>query len=174
MTVSSALSILLAVIFGWAAAAKLLAWRRWRALLQGYGFEGSVGSLVALGVPAAEAIAAILLLAGGARMGGALALVLISSFSLAVLRARSIQGDKVPCGCFGRADERDYRQLLGRNLLLAVVAGVLLVLHGSGAGDATEVSAPPVVPALLVGVGVTLIAWLVWTVASALRGRGPG
>ena len=151
-------ALLLAVAFAWAALSKAARPRAWKAALDGYGLARPVRRTTLFAVPAAEAAAAALLLLGGdaTRAGAALSVALLSAFSLAVLRARRLRGDRLPCGCFGGSGRRDYRLMLVRNSVLAAVAAAALStrheLDAPGAGEA--------VPAILAGLGIALIAWL--------------
>ncbi len=127
-------------------------------------------------VPVAEAAVAISIVAGLARPGAALTLALLSAFTAAVARARAITGDKVPCGCFGKMTERDYRLVVGRNVLLGIAAAIVLLragthspLEGFAAPEASQV-----VPAVLVVAGIVLTLWVAsqlgaWTSASGTR-----
>jgi hypothetical protein len=119
---------------------------------------------VAVATPVLEIVAAALVLLVSVKTGAALSLVLLGGFSLAVLRARSRQGDRIPCGCFGRAKERDYRLIIGRNLLLVgVTAVVLLGEESQGLLSGGEVPpASDVLPALLAAVGIGLMAVVLW------------
>ena len=164
------LQALLAVTFAWAAAAKTARWSSWRKGLEPYDLPGVLVTPIALAVPLVEAALVVLLVVGPARIALASTLTLVSLFSLAVLRARAHSGDRVPCGCFGRTDERDYRVVLVRNALLGASAGALLV---SGTKDDLISTASPdpteAVPALLVATGVALLIWMFKHATSLLR-----
>ncbi|MFN2488328.1 MAG: MauE/DoxX family redox-associated membrane protein [Actinomycetota bacterium] len=163
-------ALLLVLTFAWASLAKLVRWSRWRTALERYHLGPALTPLVLFGVPLVEAGVVALLLAGEVRLGAALVVSLISAFSLAVLRARSLEGDRLPCGCFGRASARDYRQMLLRNSLLGALAAIVLIV----AGARLSVAAPQrgeLVPAALVVAGLAFAGWLVWQAATALRRR---
>lgn len=152
----------LAVTFAWAALAKALRPGAWADALASYrlGRAASRASLVS--VPAAELAVSGLIVFGAAQAGASLALALLGAFSFAVVRARSLQGDKLPCGCFGRASVRDYRVLLVRNVVLTLMSAVV-VLGGENTDLAMSIRAPSsseVVPAVLVGLGVGLVVWM--------------
>ncbi len=155
--------LLLAAALGWAALAKASRPGAWRAALPVYRIPAALTGPVALLVPLAEAGAAALLVLGGdaTKAGAALSVALLAAFSLAVLRAQRLQGDRLPCGCFGGRDSRDYRLMLVRNAGLGLVAAVVLLVPDVD----LDLSRPDVVPAVLAALGVTLIVWL----SSALR-----
>lgn len=170
---SWALQALLAITFVWAAGAKVAHWSSWRATLPGYGIPGRLLAPVALLVPVLELTVATLTVAGATRVAMAAALALLSAFSYAVLRARVRQGDRLPCGCFGRTEERDYRVMLLRNSFLAALAALVLLFgeradlrSGSGAPDLDDV-----VPGLLVAVGALLVVWMAKHATSLLQRR---
>jgi hypothetical protein len=110
----------LAVTFGVAAITKVTAWRRWRRSLAAYDVPAEGG--IAVAVPAVESVVAILPLLGFARAAGAVAFAVLGAFSLAIVVARIRRGAMLECGCFGGVRSRDYRVLLLRNAVLAVVA----------------------------------------------------
>ncbi|MDQ3940196.1 MAG: hypothetical protein M3238_02470 [Actinomycetota bacterium] len=159
--------------FGWAAVLKVARFGSWRAALVRYRLPATVFSVALVAVPLFEASAVALLLFGSTPVGAALSLALLSTFSWAVVRARAISGDRVPCGCFGRLEERDYRTMLLRNAALGLAAAAVLIRGG----DSNALSgfalprADEAVPALLVVVGVALIAWLGWQAAATARGQ---
>lgn len=151
----------LGLVFAWSGVAKVFRFSRWRAALDGYGLSG-VGPTLALAVPVVELAVPALMLSAHSRAGAALALGLLALFSATILRARAARGDRLPCGCFGGADERDYRLMLARNATLGLLAAVVLArgrdlqpLEGLGAPDAADI-----VPVILVVVGAVMIAWL--------------
>jgi hypothetical protein len=105
------------------------------------------------------------------RAGAALAVALLAAFSLVVLRGRSRQGEKLPCGCFGRSRERDYRTMLLRNALLGLLAAVVLLSEREGSALA-GVSLPDgaeLFPALLVAIGVLVAAWTGYQLMTTAR-----
>ena len=172
MTLAGVIALALCALFAWASAAKVLSWSTWRAALRGYGLAGAGERALAFVVPVAEACVALLVAFGRWSVGGAASLALIAAFSLAVLRARVVGGDDVPCGCFGRAGARDYRVLLGRNLLIGALAASLLLMSGRAA--APRLTGGDLVPAVLTAGGLALAAWLLWATGTGLRGRGRG
>ncbi len=120
-----------------------------------------------------EGAVPILFIFGASRAAGALSLALLSAFSLAVLRARRLEGDRLPCGCFGKTTSRDYRMMIVRNALLATAAAVALspgrdvaLLEGLGAPNGSEAIA-----VVLSAAGIGLIAWMVWNLRASLRGE---
>jgi hypothetical protein len=165
-------ALLLGSLFLWAAAAKALRWQSWMRALTTYSL-GRWQSPVGVTVPAAELIVGILLVAGPAQIGAALALSVLAAFCLAVLRARALGGDRLPCGCFGRDERRDYRTMLLRNSLLGGLAAIVLLSQTELPLDRVRVpGAGEVLPVILVGLGVLLAAWVAWeTILSSRRGK---
>ena len=162
-------AVALAACFAWAAGAKLARPARWRRSLSAYRLSAGT-SAVSVAVPALEAGAATLLLLDR-RWGSALALVLLCSFSLAVLRARGSRGGRLPCACFGADGERDRRSMLARNGGLGVAA-VFVLAAGGGAGalDGIGAAAPAdAVPVLLSGAGLALALWTARATMAAFR-----
>ena len=159
-------ALALSFTFAWSALGKVVRFDDWRKLLAGYRLPGPTEIATRFLVPASESAVVIAILAGNVRIGAAASLLLLAAFSIAILRARALQGDRLPCGCFGATKTRDYRFSLVRNAGLAVLAGALLVSGEDG--SPLEGFAPPsgseTIAALLVLVGGALIAWMVWTV----------
>jgi hypothetical protein len=166
-------AVVLAATFAWAAIAKIVRWSRWTTALAGYGLRPAPGRVAAPLVPLAEGAVAGLVVAGLARAGAALAVGLLAAFSGALLYARERRGDRLPCGCFGGAGDRDYRSLLWRNAGLGVLAAAVLVApHDVVLTEGFSIpSAGELVPAALIVAGVGVGAWTVWQVGSSF-GRG--
>jgi hypothetical protein len=168
-------SALVVATFLWAAAAKVVSFRNWRRALGGYGipFPGRLEDVAAAAVPVVELGAATTILFVSVKGGAALSLSLLALFCAAILRARTTAGDRLPCGCFGRNEERDYRALLARNALLGAACGVALL--GSQKGDLVSgVEAPSgseILPLVLVGAGVVVALWTVRQAMGSMRRR---
>ena len=164
---------LLGATFAWAAVAKLARWGRWRDALRGYELPAGLATTAAPAVPLLEIAVAVLVVLGRTHLAGALSIVLLSGFSGALLYAQARRGDKLPCGCFGRATERDYRLMLARNALLGALAAALLVASGDvSLGGVSAPGADDVLPALLVVVGIALGVWIVRHASSLFDRRG--
>jgi hypothetical protein len=164
---ASAVAAALAVAFAWAASAKVVRPSSWRRSLAGYGLPTPVERGAVVAVPLLEAAVAALVVAGLERAAGVAASVLLFGFSLAVLRARSQRGDRLPCGCFGGARMRDYRAMLARNTVLELFA-VLVALTGTDAFRSRLVSMPgdsDLLPAAL-AISCTILA--AWTLGRGL------
>lgn len=161
----------LAVAFAWAAVAKASRPSAWRNALLGYGLPKRMVVPALVLVPVVEIVTGVLLAAGGlaAEAGAALAVALLAGFSLAVLRARQLGGDRLPCGCFGGSGSRDYRLMLVRNAALGVVAASILLVPAVARYELRPPPASQVLPALLAALGVVSIAWLVTTVSRGAR-----
>jgi hypothetical protein len=123
---AAAAAAILALAFGWSAAAKLAAPRRWRQTSAAYLLPDGLAAAVPTTVPALELAVALAAALGLASVAGGLALLLLAAFSAAIVRVRIGGARDVACGCFGGTRHRDYRALLGRNLLLATAAVVAL------------------------------------------------
>ncbi len=163
----------LAVVFAWAAVAKVIQWKSWRSSLAAYGIPRSIEPFAAALVPSAEVVVAALIVFGLPKVGVAAALAMLGLFSLAVVRARARTGDRLPCGCFGQTDARDYRLMLVRNALLGALAGTILV-GGRDESLVEGMQGPPageVLPAILVAAGVLLVAWMLRHVTQLMRRR---
>jgi len=121
----SAAALLLAGVFAWTAAAKLVAPARTAASFKALGLP--IPGLFARGVPAAEAATTALLLVAP-RAGGVLAIALLAAFSAFVITALRA-GTTAGCGCFGAqataGDDLSWIEPL-RNLLLALLAALTL------------------------------------------------
>ena len=164
-------TLCLAALLAWAAAAKVLRWHAWRAALEGYRLPGRLPMMAAAGTPVAEIGIAAILISPAPRAGAALTVALLAAFSLVVLRGRSLHGEKLPCGCFGGSRERDYRTMLLRNALLGVLAAIVLI-SGRDVKALAGLSlpnGPELVPALLVALGILVAAWTGYQVMSTAR-----
>jgi hypothetical protein len=163
----------LSIAFAWAAVAKLAGARRWRRSLETYTLGRGLERSAAAGVPLIELGVAALPFVGLLATAGAVSLVVLAAFSVAIVVARVRSGPQLECGCFGGARVRDYRLLLARNALLAMVAFAAWS-RGRDAWIGDGVVAPAagdVVPASLVALGVVLATWLlVVTVRTVRRG----
>jgi hypothetical protein len=149
-------AVILAVVFGWAAAAKIIAPARWHRSLDGYALPPILRPAAAVGVPLAEVGVAGLALWGPTRASALLAIPLLAAFSAGLWRARRIHGDLIPCGCFGRSRRRDVRILLGRNAVLALLAVALAAVAPAAPLAHPSVRFPgdsDVVPAVLALLG---------------------
>ena len=165
-------TIALAFAFAWAALVKIARFPAWREALGGYGLPAPAESVASVAVPVAELAVAGTLLFGAARVGAAMTIFLLSAFSLAVLRARALEGDQVPCGCFGDTKARDYRVMITRNVLLGVLAAAVLLLGAEGESAHWAVTGAEILPAALACAGVVACLAVVRSVSASLdRGR---
>lgn len=165
-------SIFLAGAFLWAGASKLVTYPRWRRIVARYDLPLPVASVGTIVVPLLELVVAFVIVLVSPRGGAAVALAALCVFSLAVLRARSLNGDRLPCGCFGGAEERHYATMLWRNLALALLAAV--VVRGPEVPLATGASLPgraDLVPAVMTLVGAAVVAWMLWQLGRSSRRR---
>lgn len=173
MTIARVAGLILAFVFTWAAVAKLVRFRSWRDALGRYGLPPALESVAVVGVPLAEAVTVVMLLITSARAGAALALASAAAGSLAVLRARRTQGDRLPCGCFGGDELRDYRLIVARNGVLAALTATVL-LSDVRAGLLGEIRAPSgteVIAFVMVLVGLVLLSWTASRAATSMRSR---
>ena len=159
-------AVAVAVVFGAAAAAKTLRWGEWRQALTAYGLPSPFEGTAAVFVPAAEVAVTVTILGGATQVGAAMALGLVLVFSAAVVRAARNRGDRLPCGCFGRARSRSVRVILARNL---VIAGLAATAMASGDSPPSFRSGD-VVPALLVGLGAGLVGAVLLRASRLFRG----
>jgi hypothetical protein len=161
----------LALTFASAGFAKVAGFRRWRRAPASLELPATPAAVGAFAVPPLEVVAATLLLLGPPRAGAGLAIGLLAGFSVVLLRARSLRGDRLPCACFGGQGDWDYRLLLARNAVFAALAAVVLLApvrargleaFGSpGAGDA--------LPLGLTAGGLVVAFWMIQQARIALR-----
>lgn len=165
-------SILLAVAFAWAGTAKLLTYRRWRGVLERYELPRPLRAVVAPVVPVAELAIAVVSLFVAPRVGAIASVGALAAFSLAIMRARALQGDRLPCGCFGGSSERNYQTMIVRNAALGTLATIVLIARlETGIGLPPAPTAADAVPVALVVVGCVVGVWTALHVASSLRRR---
>jgi Methylamine utilisation protein MauE len=166
-TIARAAALLIAIVFSWAAGAKLLRWKAWRGGLERYRL-GRTEAFVSVLLPVLELVVVVAFVAGRSRAAAALTLALLAGFCLALLRARSFAGDRLPCNCFGTDNALDYRTMLLRNGLLGIPAAAIL-LNGSDFRLVTDLEPhdpETVVPIVLVALGVLFIVWIVRAVVT--------
>jgi Methylamine utilisation protein MauE len=164
----------LTVTFGASTVAKVAGRRVWRRVLRSYGLPRPLERVSLSGVPAAEGLVALLPLLGMGSSAGLLALALLWVFSIAIVAARA-RGDRgIDCGCFGSSRRRDYRVLLLRNGVLAIVAAVAW-RAGADAWALRSLGMPrgsDLLPAAITVVGLGLAAWVAAQAVRALGRRG--
>lgn len=166
-------SSLVVATFLWAAVAKAVNFRGWRRALGGYRLPRPAEPLAAVGVPVVELACAATILFASIKAGAALSLSLLALFCAAILRARTGAGDRLPCGCFGGAEARDYRAMLARNGLLGAACGVILLGPEEGAllSSVEAPGASEILPLVLVGAGVVVASWTVRQAMGSMRRR---
>lgn len=120
----SAAALLLATVFAWAGAVKLVSPDRTATAFRSLGVPAP--ALLARAVPLTE-LATSALLVVSPRAGGVVALVALSLFTGFVLKALR-QGNRGGCGCFGATTSTDDLSYVEptRNLLLALAATATL------------------------------------------------
>lgn len=170
-TVARIAPLLLALAFAWAAIAKLSGFERWRTALAGYGLPTSIERPAAILVPVAELAVAFVTIAVSVRLGVLVALTLLALFSAAILRARSIKGDRLPCGCFGGSSVRHYTTMLVRNAALGILA--VVALFGDADPSASVPTGNEIFPAGLALAGLALVGWIAAQTSRSLSKRGP-
>jgi hypothetical protein len=158
-----------AVVFGWGGLAKLVRFREWQEALGAYRLPLRTTGIASLLVPIGELTVVALLVLDHALAGAALTLTLLAAFSLALLDAHQEHGDRLPCGCFGRATPHDYRLLVARNGGLAFLAGIVLIGGRDRLISDTFHAPTSLVPALLVVVGLSIVLWVGRELSGSLR-----
>ncbi len=166
---ATAAAWVLMATFAWAVVAKFVRGNAWPSAVTRFGFRGAVAQVIVFAVPMAEAAVAVAFIGGLSRVGGSLTLALVAAFSAAIVRARVQHGNRLPCGCFGKTHERDYRLLLARNSLLALLAVAVLLGPSSASLEVPE--GAEVVPLVLVVLGSLLIVWMAVQTFASLRRR---
>lgn len=161
------LASLLALIFAWAAVAKIARFDAWSTALSGYGLPGPLAPAARFGTPLLEAAVAVLLVAGAVSAGAVLALALSVAFCAAILRARSRLGKRLPCGCFGGRSAHDYRGMLALDLGLALAAAAVLASGDAAAPALLDPRAAA--PGLLAIGGIALAGWVGVQATAAMR-----
>lgn len=152
-----------ALVFGWSAASKVLAPRRWRRGLSGHRLGLGLERVARWAVPAAESAVPALALLGYRSASAIWALALLVGFSIQLVRVGRLVGSRVPCGCFGGRGSIEIGRALLRNVALALMTGVALV----GSPDAPRVrpampTGSDVLPAALVVAGLVVAALAAW------------
>ena len=160
---------MLALAFAWAGGAKVLGFERWRTALAGYGLPSAFERPVAVLTPIAELVVAFVTIAVSARIGGLASLAMLGLFSLAILRARSVTGDRLPCGCFGGSSERHYSTMMLRNAALGILAAA--VSFGDTDPSASFPAANDLFPAALALAGLALAGWVAVQTSRSLQRR---
>jgi hypothetical protein len=138
---SSPAALVAAAIFVFAAVAKLRSPASTRSAVAGFGLPTLIAPLLA---PIEFVTAGLLLVAP--KFGGAIAALLLTAFTVVVIRALQ-RGVAVRCGCFGGTDQRPVGpDTVARNsfLLLLTVASFL---------GAPSLHAPTLPAALTIGAG---------------------
>ncbi len=161
-------SIALAGVFAWSALAKLARFPTWRSLLARYRI-GALEVPARVLVPTAELAVSLLVILQRTFVAAAFALALLAAFSIAVMRLRALEGDRLPCGCFGDVKVRDYRVVLARSALLALLCAVIL-LRGDDVAPLGGIALPgrqDAVPVALTVLGLAAVAWLMISVLRA-------
>ena len=155
-------------VFGWAGSAKILGADRWRTDLRvTYRLPRPIAAAAFVLVPWAEIGVVVALLTGWYRLGAVVAIVLLVASSIAIVRARAIQGtNRLSCGCFGGSAPRDYRVLLLRNGGLMVLSVALLASANDGPLPRGRVD---VLAAAIATLGIVAAIWTARQVRAYLQ-----
>ena len=159
----------LAAVFTWSAATKVLGIPSWRRTLRAHRLPPSVERVAVWSAPVLEALVPLLVVAGRPRSAAWLALVLLVVFTAELVRADRAAGGPVPCGCFGGQAAVDLRRALARN---AVLGGLAVAVGLSTRDVYIAWPRPPtpidVVPLALASVTLFAAVLMSWRVAAWL------
>ena len=169
-TLSYTSSAVLAVTFAWSATYKLMRPSSWRNALDVYGLAPVASASVRVVVPLAELAVVGMIVAGVPAAAGALAAALLAAFCVGLLRARAREGDRLPCGCFGGRERRDYRLLILRNVALLVPA--IWLMTAARRWEPSSLPTKEALPATLVVVGLIVIGWMTTQAFASMRQKG--
>jgi methylamine utilization protein MauE len=163
-------AVALAAVFTWAALSKILRPAAWWASLEQFAL-GWMRRPIAVAVPVAELAVPVLVAAGLPVEASVLAIVMLVTFSLSLLRARRLHGNRVACGCFGRTRARDYRLLLARNAAIALVAAASLAAPATpwGSGSLRAPHGLELLPTILALAGLVLVVAIARAVLRVLQ-----
>jgi peroxiredoxin/uncharacterized membrane protein YphA (DoxX/SURF4 family)/thiol-disulfide isomerase/thioredoxin len=163
------LRLILLAVLAVAGAAKLADRDGAREAVEGFGVPVGLSGPVATVLPVAELGAAVLLIPSAtARIGAAVAVVLMLIFAAAIIRSLA-RGEAPDCHCFGALhSEPAGPRTLVRDLLLAVGAGVILA-GGPGTSATNWVGDLHAGGAVLVLLGAALAATVIGGGALVLR-----
>ena len=162
---------LLAGVFAWSTAAKLVDRRRWHRALAEHRLPRSLETAASSAVPAAELLVPVLGLLGLRIAAAVWGLMLVVVFTVEIVRVRVAVGPAVPCGCFGERRTVPTSIQLARNVGLAGLSAIALL----GAHDEPLLAWPgaprgdELLPAVLATVGIAVAGWAAWRSASWLR-----
>jgi len=166
---SEAAGAAVTVIFAWSSASKLVGRRRWERTLRAHMLSDRLERVARKGVPAAEALVAVLALLGYGRTAAVWAAVLLTVFSAHLARARVLGRKSVPCGCFGGRRSQDVRLALLRNAGLASAALVVTMVPNAPRWAWPGFPAPSeILPMVLAWMGLALAVWTAWRAATWL------
>ncbi len=168
--------LLLAGVFFVTAAAKLADMSGSRRALEGFAVPRRLVPAGAVAIPAAELLAAGLLIpVATARLGALLALMLLLAFMLGIVAALR-RGQAPDCHCFGQLHSRPAgRETVVRNVVLAV-ATMFVLIAGPGQSlrswaaesDGTLVA---LAGTSLIGIVLAYACWSLWRENRRLTGR---
>jgi uncharacterized membrane protein YphA (DoxX/SURF4 family) len=153
-------AVLLAV-FAVAGVAKLADMTGSRKALSDFRVPTSLISVAAVALPVAELMVAVLVIpASTARVGAALACLLLSGFVAGIASAMR-RGEAPDCHCFGQIHSRPAgRETLVRNLILMAVAIVVLAGGGPDVGPWADDMGGPGVAAVCFAVTTAVCAYV--------------
>jgi peroxiredoxin len=170
--------LLLALVFVVAGVAKLCDLSGSRRAVADFGAPSWLAKPLGTALPAVElAVGFALIPIATARFGALVALVLLTSFALAIGRAL-YRGEKPDCNCFGQLHSASVGwSTLARDLALMAVAGFLVAAGWSNAGSSAtswiaRLNTTQAVGLLVGLLTVTALAFLGWFSLQLLRQNG--
>ena len=165
-------SATLASAFAWAALSKLFGYRRWRRALGAHRLPGWADRVLAWVVPLVEIAVPALVVLGSSGAAAVVSGVVLSVFSLELVRIHRRSGDRLPCGCFGGRETVGLRAALLRNAALGALAVSVVVGATRGRPLGWPTFSPSDVLPLLLSVGSIVVAGLATWRASIWLARG--
>jgi hypothetical protein len=161
---------LLAAVFAWSAAWKLVRRSAWRRVVASHRL-GAVGDAAAIGAPAVELAVPVLYLVGRPDLAAVGAASILLAGTAAVIQSRIRFGPRLACGCFGD-DARDFRVPLARNAVLTAVAVLAWTAPATAAAAPTIPGPSDALPIAFGAAGGLVAVWTIGSVRRALRNPG--
>ncbi|MGW0251969.1 MauE/DoxX family redox-associated membrane protein [Nocardia goodfellowii] len=158
--------LVVAVVFGWAAVAKLSDRAATRRAVEDFGVPARWAGVAVWCLPAVELVVAVCVLPSWTAVwAGGAALILLAAFTIAVA-ALLARGQRPACSCFGAASAAPIgRATLLRNAAIAAVTGLLVW------GSVTYDEVPQQLPVDRAAGLAALVGLAAWTVRQQLEIR---